>query len=153
MSALETRVNTTGSAGALVPTEHRPQDYIQPLRNRLLARRLGVRVLSGLHGNVSIPKHGTGVSTGWVAENSAVPDSTVAPVNVTLTPKHAGGVTEMSRQLIMQSSPDVEQLIRDDFAAVLAQAIDSALIKGRSEEHTSELQSLMRISYAVFCLK
>src|SRR3546814_1279095 len=30
----------------------------------------------------------------------------------------------------------------------LAQAI-----AGRSEEHTSELQSLMRISYAVFCLK
>src|SRR3546814_4543089 len=26
-------------------------------------------------------------------------------------------------------------------------------MKGRSEEHTSELQSLMRISYAVFCLK
>src|SRR3546814_8195375 len=29
----------------------------------------------------------------------------------------------------------------------------SALSLGRSEEHTSELQSLMRISYAVFCLK
>src|SRR3546814_7911509 len=28
-----------------------------------------------------------------------------------------------------------------------------ALISARSEEHTSELQSLMRISYAVFCLK
>src|SRR3546814_10217463 len=28
-----------------------------------------------------------------------------------------------------------------------------ALVAGRSEEHTSELQSLMRISYAVFCLK
>src|SRR3546814_20858032 len=28
-----------------------------------------------------------------------------------------------------------------------------AAISGRSEEHTSELQSLMRISYAVFCLK
>src|SRR3546814_12042944 len=27
------------------------------------------------------------------------------------------------------------------------------LLTGRSEEHTSELQSLMRISYAVFCLK
>src|SRR3546814_4969791 len=27
------------------------------------------------------------------------------------------------------------------------------LLRGRSEEHTSELQSLMRISYAVFCLK
>src|SRR3546814_4244692 len=30
---------------------------------------------------------------------------------------------------------------------------DRAGFKGRSEEHTSELQSLMRISYAVFCLK
>src|SRR3546814_4799570 len=30
---------------------------------------------------------------------------------------------------------------------------DRARTRGRSEEHTSELQSLMRISYAVFCLK
>src|SRR3546814_8379000 len=30
---------------------------------------------------------------------------------------------------------------------------DSAVVNHRSEEHTSELQSLMRISYAVFCLK
>src|SRR3546814_4443761 len=30
---------------------------------------------------------------------------------------------------------------------------DVRLAKARSEEHTSELQSLMRISYAVFCLK
>src|SRR3546814_4186523 len=33
-----------------------------------------------------------------------------------------------------------------------AYGVDGALV-GRSEEHTSELQSLMRISYAVFCLK
>src|SRR3546814_1110603 len=32
-------------------------------------------------------------------------------------------------------------------------ALIEALADGRSEEHTSELQSLMRISYAVFCLK
>src|SRR3546814_10080688 len=32
-------------------------------------------------------------------------------------------------------------------------AMSGRLPTGRSEEHTSELQSLMRISYAVFCLK
>src|SRR3546814_19621707 len=32
-------------------------------------------------------------------------------------------------------------------------AVATNLIDRRSEEHTSELQSLMRISYAVFCLK
>src|SRR3546814_1810170 len=40
-------------------------------------------------------------------------------------------------------------------SALLSQFLECAyrLPQGRSEEHTSELQSLMRISYAVFCLK
>src|SRR3546814_425078 len=37
--------------------------------------------------------------------------------------------------------------------AIAMDVFDRALGTGRSEEHTSELQSLMRISYAVFCLK
>src|SRR3546814_2023661 len=37
--------------------------------------------------------------------------------------------------------------------AVVGRAEGKAEAVGRSEEHTSELQSLMRISYAVFCLK
>src|SRR3546814_8885586 len=35
----------------------------------------------------------------------------------------------------------------------VAQTADRRVVRERSEEHTSELQSLMRISYAVFCLK
>src|SRR3546814_2690684 len=38
-------------------------------------------------------------------------------------------------------------------AAGLVVQCQAAAIDERSEEHTSELQSLMRISYAVFCLK
>src|SRR3546814_5919479 len=40
-------------------------------------------------------------------------------------------------------------------AAALKEVLENAIDAGarRSEEHTSELQSLMRISYAVFCLK
>src|SRR3546814_4192735 len=44
----------------------------------------------------------------------------------------------------------IDELSRQ-FAAYLLGELK--LKKGRSEEHTSELQSLMRISYAVFCLK
>src|SRR3546814_5785098 len=40
------------------------------------------------------------------------------------------------------------------FACVVVGCVNcSCLLRLRSEEHTSELQSLMRISYAVFCLK
>jgi HK97 family phage major capsid protein len=87
-------------------------------------------VLSGLSGNLSIPKHGTGTTVGWVADNAALTPSDMTFDSVTLAPKHAGGLCEMSRQLIQQSSPDIEQLVRGDLAAMLAQAIDSALIKG-----------------------
>src|SRR3546814_1510310 len=48
------------------------------------------------------------------------------------------------------------RLRRDIFGLGLAQVVVSGILLAagiRSEEHTSELQSLMRISYAVFCLK
>src|SRR3546814_5042247 len=48
--------------------------------------------------------------------------------------------------------PLVEQLGEDARVPVHAKH-ELGQVVGRSEEHTSELQSLMRISYAVFCLK
>lgn len=123
-------VNTTTTGNDLVGTDLRGDQYVGALRNNLLARRLGVRVLSGLQGNVSIPRFTTGTTAGWVAEGTGLTGSDMTFDSITLTPKHAGGITEMSRQLIQQSSPDCEQLIRDDLSFVLAQAIDSALIKG-----------------------
>src|SRR3546814_1994677 len=53
----------------------------------------------------------------------------------------------------------VAQSIRDEggeavsVAGDLSTDAEAAVVAERSEEHTSELQSLMRISYAVFCLK
>src|SRR3546814_1145013 len=47
---------------------------------------------------------------------------------------------------------DAGQRLRDALLVVSGEGIDR-VIDFRSEEHTSELQSLMRISYAVFCLK
>src|SRR3546814_6019221 len=61
------------------------------------------------------------------------------------------------RSTAMLYDADREALQRIANAARLLPSAIAALIAekalGRSEEHTSELQSLMRISYAVFCLK
>ena len=130
MTALEKRVNTTTSGNDLVGTDHRADQYIGALRNSLLARRLGVRVLSGLRGNVSIPKHGTSVTHGWVAENSGLTPSDMTFDNVSMAPKHVGALSEMSRQLIQQSDPSIEALLRDDMSFQLSQAIDKAIIVG-----------------------
>src|SRR3546814_7515687 len=44
-------------------------------------------------------------------------------------------------------------LVKPDSGRILLDGDDITPLPMRSEEHTSELQSLMRISYAVFCLK
>lgn len=130
LAAIEKRVNTTSTAGQIVPVDHRADQFIEPFRNRLLARQLGARVLTNLAGNVDIPAYGSGVSSGWVAENGALTASGMTFATKTMTPKHVGSLAEMSRQLIQQSSPGIEQLLRDDMAFALAQAIDSAMILG-----------------------
>jgi len=144
MALFERRANTTATAPQIVPNEHRPDLYIPALRDRLIIRALGARVLTGLRGDITIPKFGSGLSAAWVDENEAVPDSNMSFASVGLTPHHVGGTSELSRQLIMQSSPDVEQLVRDDLSVVIAEKIDQAAISGGAT--TKEPTGILRTS-------
>jgi HK97 family phage major capsid protein len=125
----EQRVLTT-SASALIPTDHRADLFIDRLRNRTRVRALGATVLTGLSGNVTIPRRTGSTTTGWVAENAALSASDPTFDSVTMSPKHAGAIHEWSRNMIQQSSPDVEQLARNDLALQLAEALDLAAING-----------------------
>src|SRR3546814_9094409 len=71
------------------------------------------------------------------------------------------GVRKVATEMIKAKRPDI-QIVGDelhpvakitDFSPYIAKIKASGADSVRSEEHTSELQSLMRISYAVFCLK
>src|SRR3546814_7515123 len=63
-------------------------------------------------------------------------------------------VAPILRDADQRSLADIEKAIVDFGTRAKANKLTmDDLTGGRSEEHTSELQSLMRISYAVFCLK
>lgn len=126
----ETRVLTTSTGSELVPTDHRPDQYINALTAATVLRALGATALTGLTGNVSIPAETGSPAIGWVADNAALSASDADFGAVTLSPKHAGALTEFSRNMLMQASPDVEQLLRQMLARNLAIAIDTAGIRG-----------------------
>src|SRR3546814_5925755 len=70
-------------------------------------------------------------------------------------PDHAGHRSRLRARLIggdAEGMADYE-LVEYLLALAIPRRDTKPLAKTRSEEHTSELQSLMRISYAVFCLK
>lgn len=121
---------TTATAAAIVPDDYKADQYVGLLRNSAIVRSLGARVLSGLSGDVVIPKQ-TGTSTAyWVAEGDSLTESGTAYANLRLEPKHVGALSAISRQALQQTNPALEQLTRDDFTAVIGLAVDKALIHG-----------------------
>lgn len=122
----------TGSQGGfLVATDNLGGSFIDLLRNRTVVGQLGATVLSGLQGNVTIPKQ-TGANTAyWLTnEATAITESNATFGQVALSPKHVGSYQEISRQLLMQSSPSVDMLVMNDLARVVAIAIDLAALEG-----------------------
>jgi len=91
----------------------------------------GARMLPGLVGNVAIPKKTAASASGWIStEGGAASESEPTFGTVSLTPKNVGAFTDMTRQLILQSTPAIEQLVRDDLTQALALAIDKGALEG-----------------------
>ena len=111
--------------------DFRGSDFIDVLRNSSSVMQAGARVLSGLSGDVKIPKKTAAANAAWIAtEGGAATESEMTVGQVSLTPKTLGAFTDVTRQLLIQSSMDVENLIRDDLAQALALAIDLAGLEG-----------------------
>jgi HK97 family phage major capsid protein len=128
---VEERVLTSGGNGSdLIATDHLGGQFVDRLREAVVVRRLGARVLRNLQGNVDIPKLSASATSEWVAENGGLSTSDHNFTSVTMSPKHAGAITELSRNMLQQASPDVEQLARQDFAQILAAALDRVAISG-----------------------
>jgi HK97 family phage major capsid protein len=65
-----------------------------------------------------------------VNEDEALPTGSATFDSLTLTPHHVGVITELSRQLLQQSSPQVEGLVRSMLSRNVALEIDRAAIAG-----------------------
>ena len=121
---------TTTGAAAVVPDDYRADQFIGLLRNSLIVRQLGARVLPGLKGDTVLPKATGSATAYWVAEGDALTESNTTYSSIKLEPKTVGALTAFSRQLALQSNPAIESLLRDDISAVVGLAVDKALIHG-----------------------
>ena len=123
-------VGTATAGGNLVATDLLAGSFIDILRNRMAIMQAGTTVLSGLTGNISIPRQTSASTAYWVGEGSAPTESQQAFDQVNMTPKTLGGYVDFSRKTLLQSSIDVEQFVRGDLAKVLALELDRAGIYG-----------------------
>ena len=116
--------------GNLVADDLLAGSFIDLLRNRLALANAGVTMLTGLQGNVSIPRQSSASTAYWVGENVAPTESQQAIDQVNMTPKTVGAYVDYSRRLLLQSSVDVEGMVRNDLTRVIALELDRAGIYG-----------------------
>ncbi len=121
---------TAAKGGNLVTTDLLSGSFIDLLRNAMVVNRLGAQYLTGLVGNIAIPRQSGGATAYWVAESGTGSNSSQSIDQVPMNPKTLMGRTQISRKLLIQSSIDVEGFVRNDLAKVLGLALQAAAIKG-----------------------
>jgi HK97 family phage major capsid protein/HK97 family phage prohead protease len=103
--------------------------FIDVLRNRSVMMGL-ITELSGLVGNIDIPKQLTGSAAEWIGEDEAGAKNDITFGIVSLRPKTVTNRAELTRRILMQNSLGVEALVRADMIKTLALAIDLAALYG-----------------------
>ncbi len=121
---------TTGAGAIDNHTDH--SNFIDLLRNKMVLQELGAKVLTDLSGNVSIPRQSGGATAYWIQANGSntITNSNQTIDYVPLTPKTVGARTLFPRDLVSQTSMDVEKFIMNDLSTVLAIELDRVGING-----------------------
>lgn len=121
-------LDVTTGAGAVYETVS--NSMIELLQNLMLTRRLGVRVMTGLNGNLSLPKK-TGRGTAyWVTPGNAPTGSNPTIGAIDLAPNTVGMVEKYDRRFLMQTSVDAEMFLREDISEVMALELDRVVFNG-----------------------
>jgi len=104
--------------------------FIDALRPMLAVAQAGATVMSGLTSNVGIPRQAAASTASWKGETANLDEQTPEIEQLLLTPKRIGSWTKYSKQLVAQSSPDVEAFVRNDLLQAIAVGFDLAAIAG-----------------------
>lgn len=143
---LQTRALSKGvgaDGGYTVATDLLAESFIELLRNKAQVINLGATIIGNLVGDVAIPKQTGSATAYWVAEGSDITLSQQTFGQVALSPKTLAARTQFTRKLLLQSTPDIEQIVRNDLSNVLAVELDRAAINGSgaSNEPTGVLNT------------
>ena len=123
-------VGTAADGGNLVSTDLLSGSFIEILRNKMAIMEAGVTMLTGLEGNISIPKQDGSTSAYWVGEGAAPTEGQQSFTQISMTPKTIGAFTDFTRRTLLQSSIDIEAFVRDDIAKKIALELDRTAIYG-----------------------
>lgn len=111
-------------------------NILEPLRNNLVLAQAGATVLSGLRGNVRIPKMSKG-NAFWESETAASQKSGQTFSKIELKPLRVSAYVEISKALLMQSEDsNINDIITRDVLAAVSEKIESTFLSADAGDDT-----------------
>ena len=124
------QANSSTTGDSLIAEVLRPDLFIDIFRNMSALAGSGMTVLSDLVGNVEIPRQKTKSEPAMTTQDTNAVETGPTFDQVTMSPKRAAAFKGFTHQLLLQSTPDIETLIRQDFAAEMALLVDRMGLRG-----------------------
>lgn len=118
-----------GNGSNFVQTSVLFGELIEALKDRLVLAKAGMRVLSGLTGDIAIPKSGEAAG-GWILEGANAPASTPTLGQVAGTPHTAAAYCDISRKMMIQSGIAPDAFITGTLLDALASVVETAGLVG-----------------------
>lgn len=126
---------TSEKGGILVDTDMRTDMYTEILKNRTVLGALGATVLSGLQGDVDIPKQLSEGNFYWLDEDGEAPLTDIDFGTIGLSPKTISGAIAITRRLRKQASMSIENLVRNELLSGVAVTTDKGYLYGTGEDN------------------
>jgi HK97 family phage major capsid protein len=130
MASRAMSVGTATAGGDLVATDLLAGEFIATLNNQPQVVALGARRLPGLVGNAAIPRMTSGSGVTWIGEGADYGDTQPAFDQPQLTPHDLSARVDITRRLLIQSTPAADEIVRGDLALRIGIGIDLAAITG-----------------------
>ena len=120
--AIVATVQTQGQE--IVETEK--LNILEPLRGKSILSEVGATFLTGLVGNISIPRY-SGSTVGWKGEMAAADNGEGAFDTVELSPKRLTAYIDISKQFLVQDSVGAEEMLRSDIVNALVSKLEQTI--------------------------
>lgn len=137
--------NSKNGGLEMVSTEVLP--LIEAMYNFTVLERAGANFYNGLVGNAKIPVMSL-MNFGFKAENAAADTVTPTMAKVELSPKRLTGEIYISKQLLRQTSEDIEARLRLAIAKAAAQAIEKAILADGTSPHNGMMYNATTVALA-----
>lgn len=129
-----TATGTPDTGSGLIQTDF--FDIQKPLRNRLILGQAGATMLTGLVSNIEIPTY-SGSKAHWAAENAAAQEDSGKFTYKTMKPHRLTALLTISRQLLVQDSLNVEQVLRSDLIDAISEQLELTAFGGAAHNENT----------------